>query len=166
MGDNIKGYLEINDGLWQTVEEIPDDRHYDLFGLLADVRNYVNATPISKPKGVPNTMGKKTEMSIETYDMYGYGYSYLTIEEIDNYDWNQTFHDGRISTINKSNGEVLSKDSYTNPEVLNKNIYELKYLDVVAKDLIPESWQKLFQKMRKLAEQYGKNNVRIVFWFI
>ncbi|MFA5307303.1 MAG: hypothetical protein WC365_07690 [Candidatus Babeliales bacterium] len=166
MGDDIKGYLEINDGLWQTVEEIPDDRHYDLFGLLAGVRNYVNANSISEPKGVPDTMGKKTEMSIEKYDMVGYGYSYLTITEIDDYDWNQTFHDGRVSTIDKSTGKALSKASYTNPDYVDKNKYELKYLDVVAKDLIPESWQKLFQKMRKLAEQYGKDNVRIVFWFI
>lgn len=166
MGCDIHGTLEVKENEeWKRICEIPDDRNYDWFGIIAGVRNYVNATPISHPKGIPLKVSKETRKLLESWDLDGHSHSYLTLAEIEAYDWEQIFHDGRISTVEKATGEEWSKASYTSPNFINRERFELKYLDRVAKDLISPTWKKFLNKMRRLSKKYGKENVRIVFFF-
>ena len=81
-----------------------DDRNYDLFAILANVRNGSGFAgcktshgfnPIAEPKGFPEDVTDEVRDKLEDY---GYGYSYFTLKELKDYDWNQTVtHVGVIS---------------------------------------------------------------------
>lgn len=167
MGCDIHGYLEVKEsGKWRCEKEVPDGRSYDWFGILAGVRNYVNAIPISEPRGIPNSLSKKVMEEIDDWQFDGHSHSWLTSKDFENYDWKQTFIDGRISTIEKATGKELSKAVYTNPKFLDKERFELKSgLKRVAEELIPHFWVKFIAEMKELSKTYGDENVRIIFWF-
>jgi len=179
MGCDIHGFLEYryaNDKSWWDMCTIPDDRNYDLFGILAGVRNYVNATPISKPKGIPEDASYRVKDGIKDWGVDGHSHSWLTWKEIKEYNWAEKYQDGRVSTIVINTGKELGKASYTSlqeesAEELAKRGIKLVYLERTAKDLIPFEWKGFFDYMRYLAEGdestsgYGDENVRIVFWF-
>jgi hypothetical protein len=167
MGTGITLYLEVKkDGAWQHVSKPSVGQSYDMFGILADVRNYVNAKPISEPKGLPDDLSATVKQAAELYGEWdGFSFSYLTQKEIADYDWNQVCHDSRLNTVNKKTGEIISKASYTNPDCLSAD-FELKQIDVTAKSVLEgSSYEVLFNDMSKLAQEYGSENVRIVFWF-
>ncbi len=118
MGCDIHLYVEIKqDGKWvwwkdQTIEEdeghtyvewkkqIYTGRNYDLFAVLADVRNgrgfagidtgdaYI---PISTPRGVPHDATEEFEKIVKSWDMDGHSHSYLSLLELISTDeyWNQ-----------------------------------------------------------------------------
>ena len=88
-----------------------DDRNYDLFAMLADVRNGTgfagcitgeHINPISEPKGYPEDMcdALKSDIDEHLWDSKEYGKrphlsnehsgSYLTLKELLEYDWQQT----------------------------------------------------------------------------
>lgn len=81
-----------------------DGRNYDLFAILADIRNGTGFAgcktsygfnPISEPKGLPKDI---TDEVKELLKDWGYGYSYFTLKEIKEYDWEQQIvHIGIIS---------------------------------------------------------------------
>ena len=72
-----------------------DDRNYDLFAILADVRNRHGFNPIAATKGFPDDMTPEVRERLEDW---GYGNSWYTLKELKEYDWNQTVtHSGVIS---------------------------------------------------------------------
>ena len=171
MGCDIHGFLEIvTDYKYaDCVHGIPDDRSYDMFGLLAGVRNYADCKPISETRGLPEKLSWQAKESLEKWGLDAHSKSWLTVKDFKNHDWELESTDGRISTIDKETGKELSKSSYTHlmddPEEVKKRNVELKYLTRKAKDLIPFAWKCFIDYMKALAEKYGDENVRIVFWF-
>jgi hypothetical protein len=112
----------------EIFEEWYSGRNYHLFSILADVRNgfgfagirtgegYV---PISKPKGFPDDFDVK-----EVEGDYGGGwlgdhsFSWLTLRELLEYDWNQTTTCCGVITLaafvdRKAKGETGSPDTYS-----------------------------------------------------
>lgn len=115
MGTDIHMIAEIRkDGIWQTIldkifidregtkfeEEtcVPySNRNYNLFGILADVRNGSGFAgcrtgekfnPISKPKSYPKDMDERSKYFLG--DEWGHhSASYLTLKEIFDFDWTQ-----------------------------------------------------------------------------
>lgn len=166
IGSNIWGFLEIrgSDGLWECRSKIPNDRDYDWFGLLAGVRNYVNADPIANPRGAPIDASVKIAKKIDYYGL-GRTYSWLTYEDFLDYNWDSMFIDGRKSTIDRKTGEELGKARYSDRWGSEPDLYEYKNMRRVARDLITKEWEKFLNKMELLALKYGPENVRIVFWF-
>lgn len=74
-------------------------RNYDLFSILADVRNGTgfagNKTgdgfvPISKPRGLPDDVSKPVADVASRWQGDGHSHSHLTVAEIMAYDWTQT----------------------------------------------------------------------------
>ena len=171
MGCDIHGYLELvhSETYVTGVCNIPSDRDYDLFGLLAGVRNYVDAAPISEPRGLPSEVSWKMKDEVEGYGTDGHSHSWLSYKDFKDYDWDQTSLDGRVSTIDKGTGEEKGKASYTylqdDPEKCEEMGVELKHLNRVAKDLVPYIWQGFFKFMEHLANKYGDEKVRVVFFF-
>jgi len=175
MGCDIHGWMETKHGgsnnvkvWWNQELEVPRDRNYDFFGILADVRNYAGAKPISEPKGVPSDVSEEVKEEIEHWGADGHSYSYVTLKEFDDYDWESESIDGRISTIRKSTGEELGKALYDyrqdlSKEELDKIDVEFKHLKRKAKDLLSPKWKAYIELM----QTYSSNpeNVRIVFWF-
>ena len=166
MGCDIHGSIEIktNSGKWIELQQLDVGRNYDMFGVLADVRNYVNAVSISEPRGIPEDVSKKVMKEIEGWDCDGHSHSWLSWKDIQEYDWKQIFHDGRESAVVKSTGKELWKASYSDKSYNSEDI-EFKFLDRTADELISDDWKEVFQVMSEQSKILGDENVRIVFWF-
>lgn len=92
-------------------------RNYDLFAILADVRNGrgfagtgTGFKPISGPRGVPSDAGPEYLKEVDRWGGDGHSHSHLTLAELLAYDWNQTtahrgFVDGRSYAIFKEKGK-------------------------------------------------------------
>lgn len=129
MGCDIHIYVEKKeDGRWIPVDEwvqdeygisyvpyqkqIYDGRNYDLFAMLADVRNGYGFAgvdtgngfiPISLPKGLPDDVSDNIKNVSDSWGRDGHSHSWLTLKELIDYDWNQT---------NKSRGIVTPAEYY------------------------------------------------------
>lgn len=121
MGCDIHLYVETrgSDGRWVTADKWTADewaeedgaltvdydqqfyngRNYNLFAILADVRNGrgfagvktgAGFNAISEPKGVPDDACPEFKAYQERYGCDGHSHSYLTVEEIIAFDWTQT----------------------------------------------------------------------------
>lgn len=75
------------------------DRNYDLFSILADVRNGFGFAgvktgegfvPIDQPRGVPHDASPGYRMVVEAFGEDGHSHSWLTIKDLLTYDWTQT----------------------------------------------------------------------------
>lgn len=83
-------------------------RNYDLFAMLADVRNGrgfagiktgEGFNPIAEPKGLPDDASKQMKKAAEDYGEDGHSHSYLTLAELEKYDWDQvTQHQGYVTS--------------------------------------------------------------------
>lgn len=114
MGCDIHSVAQVRKkGVWVTVgERLNDDRNYDTFGLLANVRNGSGFAgvdtgdgwiPISEPKGLPDDFqiddnerhGATGELDEDGYDDSGvwmgdHSHSFLTLQEMLDYKhWNK-----------------------------------------------------------------------------
>jgi len=76
-----------------------DSRNYDVFAILADVRNgrgFAGSdtgdgfNPIAEPKGVPEDASEYYKKVVDEWNGDGHSHSYFSMEELDAYDWNQT----------------------------------------------------------------------------
>lgn len=74
------------------------DRNYDLFAILADVRNGIGfagvdtgseVTPIAPPRGVPDDACAEYRAQVDALAHDGHSHSYLTVAELLAYDWTQ-----------------------------------------------------------------------------
>lgn len=121
MGCDIHFYVEKRDtetGMWNLVDELVregegDDayvstnyhkafysgRSYNLFSILADVRNGRGFAgvktgegfqPISDPRGVPEDASDGYKQLVESYGVDGHSHSFHTIRQLLDYDWAQT----------------------------------------------------------------------------
>lgn len=76
-----------------------DSRSYDWFAILADVRNGTGFAGIStgdgfdviaEPKGVPHDATEEWKQEVEKWRGDMHSHSFLSLEEFDAFDWNQT----------------------------------------------------------------------------
>ena len=101
-------------------------RNYDLFGILANVRNGrgfagrvtgAGYSPIAYPKGLPDDIDPKIKAVADRWNADGHSHSYLTIREIIEYDWTQTTM--QIATVNASEyirWQDAKKSYFYNPD--------------------------------------------------
>lgn len=83
------------------------ERNYDLFAILANVRNGYGfaftktgggLTPIALPKGVPSDVSLEVLRDIEEWSGDGHSHSYFTLKELLEYDWTKvTNKEGYVS---------------------------------------------------------------------
>lgn len=75
-----------------------DGRNYDLFAILANVRNGygfagiptgAGFVPIAMPRGIPDDACKEYKDTAESWDSDGHSHSWLTVAELLTYDWTQ-----------------------------------------------------------------------------
>jgi hypothetical protein len=122
MGCDIHLYVEKRDanGTWKAIDnfkrEEPDEgeetgrlhveyreqfyngRNYNLFAILADVRNGrgfagiktgEGFNPIADPRGVPDDASPEYKEIVEQWDCDGHSHSYHTLRQLLDYDWTQ-----------------------------------------------------------------------------
>lgn len=120
MGCDIHFYVERRvDGVWITADKwtkaqyesegdtlrvnysdsFYHERNYNLFAILADVRNGrgfagvptgEGFNPIASPKGIPEDACVEYLKEVERWDGDGHSHSYFTVAELMAYDWTQT----------------------------------------------------------------------------
>ena len=91
-GEDFESPERINDWIY-------DGRNYDLFAILANVRNGYGFAgvdtgdgfnPIAMPKGIPSNVSKVVRQEAERWGDDGHSHSYLTVKELLDFNWNQT----------------------------------------------------------------------------
>jgi hypothetical protein len=79
-------------GKGEKPEPFYSTRNYYAFGVLCGVRDRV--IPIAPPRGLPEDVSKGTSSKIPPDDGYDHGvfhsHSWVTVEELLNYNWNQS----------------------------------------------------------------------------
>lgn len=153
MGCDIHAWIEVKneDGTWSGVEQPYISRSYGLFGLLANVRNYSHVPSIAESKGVPVDASEEYRNSVEYWDGDGHSHSYLTLEELLNYNYNQVFWNRRVTkqiAPNYWNGASLAEEGEGTHEVV--------------KAFIGENFFKILDQMKSLG---SPDNVRLCFFF-
>jgi hypothetical protein len=97
MGCDIHAYAEKRTETgWKRLDvKVPDDRDYESFAKLANVRNRFDWTPISKPRGLPDDtcISENDEVDYESPEYVWLGdhsFSWLLLSELLAVDWNET----------------------------------------------------------------------------
>lgn len=153
-------------------------RNYSMFGFLADVRNYSHCTPIADTRGLPidsEYLNSVSTHAYETNPMSGiaipeneretvmqdirdggyFGFSWLTLKELLDFDYDKTFWDRRISriTYNEYGG------SYTNGAAIAE---EGEGETISYRQHLGEEFFKDLEILKTFGEP---ENVRVVFYF-
>lgn len=147
-------------------------RNYDLFGILADVRNGVGFAgcdrgdgfnPIDEPRGLPDDVSPEIEKKSDDWGGDGHSHSYFTVKELLDYDWTQTTkHRGFVSSaeaakFRRTGEKPDSWCGWTNQKNYEQIEWEEPYSESAGHfltDIIPE--------LQKLGSD---EDVRMVFWF-
>lgn len=111
MGCDIHNYVEVKvNGKWKPIYKpvkhkeyswtedayAYNNRNYDLFAILANVRNGRGFAgcktgdgfvPISMPKGLPDDISYEVKEQAESWDGDGHSHSFLTVKELLAYNW-------------------------------------------------------------------------------
>jgi len=87
-----------SEGEWLSADELYDGRNYNLFAILANVRNGrgfagiktgEGFNPISEPRGIPEDVSAEVAKIIEQWDCDGHSHSHHTLRQLLEFDWTQ-----------------------------------------------------------------------------
>lgn len=187
-------------GIQYDYDKLFDDplevgRNYNLFSVLADVRNgegfagcYTGGAfePIALPRGLPVDVSSEVKQESDEFGVDGHSHSWLTLSEVMDYDYSKeressgvvspqefaTFvekgkPDGwcgdvsGMSVAKISPAKMMDFHRKGYPED-GKHYYTRVSWRETYRDAIGDDW---FKTMQALADQFGKDNVRLVFWF-
>jgi len=181
---------------WERMMESPFgiDRNYDLFAILADVRNrrgFAGAPtgagfkPIDEPRGLPDDITPEVASEAEGWGVDGHSHSWLLLKEVQGYDYEQTtVHYGLLGL---GQYEKFKKtglpDSYCGDawgqsirKVTNEDADKLLSGEMAKEDGIeymtyvawPETYRQCvgehWFKFMDACQELG-DEVRLVFWF-
>ena len=154
------------------VESIYSGRNYELFGILAGVRDLTNDS-IDDPRGLPEDVSSVTKKASDRWDGDGHSHSWLTLRELKEY---QGLHPvvKRSGFISPEAAELLDAGEETPdvwcqaPSVTTwvKREWEEGYdtlkpiVDAMDKRVRDEFWVWNDEERPELDEK-----IRIVFWF-
>lgn len=110
-------------------------RNYDLFGILANVRNGrgfagvptgTGFNPISEPRGLPEDVSPEVKAISDRWDGNGHSHSWLTLAELLAYDWNQTTkHTGMVNMLSFAEFQAKGKPQAWCGSVVGKTIKQI-----------------------------------------
>lgn len=145
MGCDIHLMTEVKrNGAWESADSwnMEDDtiwpdsiykgRNYDMFAVLADVRNGVGFAgrytgsgfkPIAAPRGAPEDASSEVKAYTDSWEADGHSHSYFTLAELLAYDWDQTttYITGDKATCRQACDDFIEN---TIPELMKLGGYE------------------------------------------
>jgi len=170
-----------------------DGRNYQLFSILADVRNGIGfggcdtgdrLNPISDPKGLPEDVSKEVAEKSDSWGEDGHSHSFFMLKELLDYDWDQESKlRGFVSfdqyRYYKKHGKPISycgNISGNNVKIItNEQMEEAVQNGVSRDDLYTKvEWGETYKEcvgyfyshtIPALKKLGGPDEVRIVFWF-
>jgi len=215
MGCDIHMYAEVRkDGKWEKAGEVFDNpwykpdleiewntpktdepycgRNYDLFAILANVRNGygfagvptgTGFNPIDKPRGLPEDVSKEVKGLSGEWGLDGHNHSYLLLSELLGYDWEgqATTHYGVFSEeeyvqfkktgvpgshagdVFGSNVVVVNGDEIFDVPNDGKSYHtRASWEETYAQSVGPAFLERTLPALKELGHP---DDVRIVFWF-
>ena len=153
MGCDIHTLVQVKkDGVWRDSDlEVFDCCSYGIFGFLANVRNYSEVPCISEPRGLPDDWSQDYTESLGLNCGDYHSYSWLTLSELLNYDYNIVFWDRRISRV-MSTGWIDGAATAASGEGRMIKI----------RDFLGNYF---FDELFRMLELGDSDNVRVIFWF-
>jgi len=142
-----------------------DDRNYNLFAILVNVRNGTwgkKVKFISGPRGLPKDVSRYVKLESKRWGIDGHSHSWILLKELEDFDWKQKIHhkayvSSKQAKKFKERGKIPR--SYAAYSTCGKVIeWDSNYYDSFAKSFV----DKIIPQLKKL-EKFGE--VRIVFWF-
>lgn len=124
--------------------ELYDARNYDLFAVLANVRNYDLREYIDDPRGLPDDVTYYVEHEYEDWGWDAHSCSYFTLQELIDFD------------------EEHEPRSILGRHILRPLIDRLKQRADELRLIYDFEWDRE-QSTQELRDK--ANNIRIVFWF-
>ncbi len=150
-----------------------DGRNYDLFGILANVRNYSDNGCICKPKGLPEDVSDIVKAESEMWGGDGHSHSYFTLRELKEY-LKQHPSMKRSGMVSPESAKKLDEGTdtpdswaqWTNPDIN----WEYREWDEPSTlkhfvDKINERFKEEFWIFDDNEHPEHEENFRIVFWF-
>ena len=103
MGCDIHAYAERRDehGGWQVVEGLSlfSARCYELYGWLADVRNYAGLPVLAQRRGVPEDASEFVRQEHEDWGCDAHSASWLDVRELLDFDYDQACEYRRVTRL-------------------------------------------------------------------
>lgn len=152
------------------IVSIYDDRNYDLFNVLAEVRG--NGPSISPPRGLPDDVSSVVKKESDRWNGDGHSHSYFTLAELKEYYKNNshTSHNGflskrQIKELDEDNHTPYNWSEWSNPDLEYREWKEVSSLKKIV-DKVDDRMRKEFW-VSKDDEDTSKfdDKFRIVFWF-
>ena len=155
-----KRYLEDEDG---GIAELDIGRNYDLFAILAGVRNGRGFAgcdtgdgfnPISKPKGLPEDVSPEVARKSEEWGVDGHSHSWHTLADLLAYDLTQrTRLRGWVTGPVCEAWRRYGRDRGESPK---------SWCGGVSYKTFPEFWSEIIPELLRLGRP---EDVRLVLWF-
>lgn len=150
MGCDIHCFAEkkINDK-YEFIKEVFDNRSYGIFGFMANVRNSSQVPPlVTESRGLPSDISAKIEEEVSYWDTDAHSFSFLTLKELNEFDYSRSFEDRRFT---KQTGPNSWDGAATCEEGEGKKITFKEFLG---------EW--FFKELKEVTDLGAE---RIVFWF-
>jgi hypothetical protein len=142
-------------------------RNYALFGILANVR-WTPPVTIHEPKGIPTNCSYQTMGEIMRYGSDGHSHSWLTLRELEEFDWNITevvselMTEAGLEILREEIGEesIISIEEKNNLKAVTYHCPLSKFAGSFYTETIP--------KLREHLDSYSsitEDDIRVVFFF-
>lgn len=156
-----------SDGEKYIINPAYKGRNYALFSMLADVRNYSDNKPISKPKGLPDDVSDVVKYESDMFGSDGHSHSYFTMKEL--YEYYEKNKVVKLSgLVDEEGAKEIEAGNYPEWFCQSSNQEGLVFKEWEQENLplknfiqtIEEHFKKLYSRTKENPENY-----RIVFWF-
>lgn len=139
-----------------SVVEVCDDRNYELFAVLADVRNYDGMPYIDEPRGIPDNACAKTHRDYNAWGEDAHSASWFTLKELIEY------RAGAGSTIKRS-GMVSPEDA----EKLDATGEEPRMWCGYTSDKswVYREWEVEYNPLDKLIAELKRRGEELYLWY-
>lgn len=148
-----------------------EDRYYELFAILADVRNYEEYPALFAYRGLPHLSSIGTRLELRDWGTDAHSLTYFSLKDIKDADWDQiatktAYVPDKAWEEFESNPDLKRPSTYAK-EVWNAPDYNLHTWSYSYKDIAERFFKKVVSKMEILSRHTptGDEGVRLVIFF-
>jgi hypothetical protein len=145
---------------WTNRGDADIGRNYEMFSVLAGVRNYLDVRPIREPRGLPEDVDFMLKVYYEYWAEDAHSASWVTLKEMREYDLDQEVDDTSIVLSRDETGKITSTCRGTSDETKTEVVGKRKIFELWGR----EYWYELIKKLEQYDDGTGEG-ARLVFFF-